>query len=298
MKSAFSQEKRAVSFRLNTLKATHKEIQEGLEKASIAYTQLDFPKDCYLLDSKFSESDLWKRRVYKDGGIYLQNVASQVPVLFFSQSSPLKILDACAAPGGKTSQLSALYPDAEIYAFEPWKVRYDKMRHNLEKLGCKNVTMVHSPIENITTHIPQENYFDMVLVDAPCSWEGSLFYNNIKFLEAWDISHINRNYKRQKRICDTVVPYLKTGWEMIYSTCTLAPEENEAVVHYMLCKYPELLLEKIEISTSSEIITKKALASFNGHPYRKEIPENCIRLVPSEFSEWFFMAKLIKKQVD
>ena len=67
LENAFKQEKRSVSFRLNTLNATHEEIEEGLKKASITYKKLDFPKDSYILDSKFLESDLWKRRIYKDG---------------------------------------------------------------------------------------------------------------------------------------------------------------------------------------------------------------------------------------
>lgn len=63
--------------------------------------------------------------------------------------SPLKILDACAAPGGKTSQIAELYPDAEIWAFEPHKIRFDKMNYNLEKLGCKNVKTIQDSVENI-----------------------------------------------------------------------------------------------------------------------------------------------------
>ena len=149
LKHIFSMEKRQVSFRCNTLKSTTQEVETALEKALIRYIKLDFPKNCYLIDRSFSESDLWRLDIYKQGKIYIQSISSQVPVHFFSslqqpslQLSPkrgkselqFKILDACAAPGGKTSQLSELYPNAEIYAFEPFKVRYDKMKHNLKKL--------------------------------------------------------------------------------------------------------------------------------------------------------------------
>jgi 16S rRNA C967 or C1407 C5-methylase (RsmB/RsmF family) len=81
----------------------------------------------------------------------MQNISSQVPVNYFSKENyaGLKILDACAAPGGKASQLSALYPDAIIYAFEPQKVRYDKMKHNFKKLGCENIQSIHDEIRNI-----------------------------------------------------------------------------------------------------------------------------------------------------
>lgn len=323
LQSAFSKEKRPVSFRINTQRAICEEVEAALEKASITYTRLNFPVNCYLLDSSFSESDLWKLRVYKDGKFYIQSISSQIPVQYFNSislppqetESKLRILDACAAPGGKTAQLAERYPDAEIWAFEPSKVRYEKMLYNLQKQWIltqgkssilnsepipeweTRLTCIHDNIENIGKYISEESYFDMILVDAPCSSEWSLSLHNIKFLEAWDISHINKNYKRQKRICDSVLPYLADEWELIYSTCTLAPEENEAVVHYLLCNYPELSLQNIDLQENKYIKTKEALKSFWKHPYKKEISENCMRVIPSEYSEWFFIAKLIKKWV-
>ena len=135
LENVFAIEKRPVSFRINTLTSTSEEIEEALAQAALSYTKLDFPENAYVLDDQFTESDLWKRRVYKDGKIYLQGVSSQVPALLFTPSkAKLRILDACSAPGGKTSQLSALYPDAEIIAFEPFRVRFEKMQHNLKKL--------------------------------------------------------------------------------------------------------------------------------------------------------------------
>ena len=311
---------------MNTLKTSCEEIEQVLKKYSITYTKLDFPINCYLLDSSFSESDLWKLRIYKDWKIYIQSISSQIPVSYFSHNSlsnslpwegkeatkQIRILDACAAPWGKTAQLADTYPDAEIWAFEPSKIRYEKLLYNLQKQGVQTqgkssilnsesseewntpVTCIHDSIENIWTYVQEEWYFDMILVDAPCSSEWSLSLHNTKILEAWDISHINKNYKRQKRICDSVLPYLEDKWELIYSTCTLAPEENEAIVHYLLCNYSELTLEKITLENSKEIITKTALKSFGKHPYKKEISENCVRVIPSEFSEGFFIAKLLK----
>ena len=335
LQSALTGEKRLVSFRINLTESSAAEVELALEKASITYTKLDFPKGCYVLDENFSESDVWKLKIYKTWKIYVQSISSQIPVGFFNahattqswilslpeekraaEKQTLRILDACAAPGGKTSQLAEKYPNAEIFAFEPSKVRYEKMIHNFEKLWVQNIHTIHDSIENIWKYIESTShnsflnpyslqeqgatnkineYFDMILVDAPCSSEWSLSLHNTKFLENWDISHINKNYKRQKRICDSVVPYLKDGWELIYSTCTLAPEENEAVVHYLLCHYPELKLEKIELIENKYIKTKEALKSFGKHPYKKEISENCLRIIPSEYSEGFFIAKLLRK---
>jgi len=305
LQSVFSLEKRPVSFRVNTLKGTVQDIENGLDSASITYTKLDFPNDSYLLDKKFTESDIWKRRIYKDGLLYMQWLSSQIPALLFTsdltQFSPqgemkqqLKILDACAAPGGKTSQLSALYPDAKITAFDPFKVRFEKMQHNLKKLWCDNVIVINDEIRNISQYVESQDYFDMILVDAPCSSEWSLSLHNAKFLEDWDTSHIKKNYKRQKHIIDDVIPYLKDGWELIYTTCTIAPEENEWVVHYILCNYEEMQLQNIDISKNKYIKYISALRSFEKYIYKSEISEKCIRVIPSEYSEWFFISKLKK----
>lgn len=294
LETVLSLKQRPISFRLNSLSWSHEEIEEVLNKASITYQRLDFPNHSYLIDENFSESDIWKRRIYKDWKIYMQWLSSQIPALLFSVNKPLRILDACAAPWGKTSQLSALYPDAEIIAFEPFKIRYEKMVHNLKKQWCNNVRAIHDEIRNIWEYIDEKNYFDLVLVDAPCSSEWSLSLHNDKFLEAWDISHIKKNYKRQKHIIDDVIPYLANGWELIYTTCTLAPEENEWVVHYTLCNYLEIQLENVDISKNKYIKSSPALKSFEKYIYKSEISQKCIRVIPSKYSEWFFISKFKK----
>jgi 16S rRNA C967 or C1407 C5-methylase (RsmB/RsmF family) len=294
LETVFSLKTRPVSFRLNTLISSPEEVEEGLSSASIKFSKLDFPSNSYILDEECTESDIWKRRIYKDGHIYMQWLSSQIPVSLFNQESPLRILDACAAPGGKTSQLSALYPDAEIIAFEPFKVRYDKMQHNLKKLGCKNVTAYNDQICNLKNYIKETGYFDMILVDAPCSSEGWLSLHNDKFLEAWDISHVRKNYKRQKFIIWDVLPFLKDGWEFIYTTCTLAPEENEWVAHYVLCNHPEMQLEKLDLPENKYIKESHALKSFGKYIYKTEVSEKCIRVIPTKYSEWFFIAKFKK----
>ena len=228
----------------------------------------------------------------------MQSISSQMPVKYFSIykyfNSNIRILDACSAPWWKTSQLSELYPSAYIYAFEPKKTRYEKMCYNFKKLWVHNIQTIHDSIENIGKYITQKEYFDIILVDAPCSWEGKISYHNTKFLKNWSLTYIKKNYFRQKMICDHVVPYLKKWWEMIYSTCTLAPEENEAIIHYLLCKYHTLSLESINLKDNKYITCKKALKSFEKYIFRKEISEHTLRIMPSKYSEGFYIAKMKK----
>jgi len=296
LKDVLKLERRAVSFRVNTLEATINDVKKQLDEKSIQYTILDFPENCFLLAPNHTESDIWKLDIYKSGKIYMQSISSQVPVHFFSKenSNDLKILDACAAPWGKTSQLSALYPNATIYAFEPHKVRFEKMQHNINKLWCKNIEAIHDEIRNIWKYIEEYNYFDIILVDAPCSNEWSVLLNNDKFLEAWDISHIKKNYKRQKFIVQDTIPYLKDAGEFIYSTCTIAPEENEAIVHYISSNFEGLLLENIDIIENKYIKHLSALKKFQNLIFRTEVSEKSLRVIPSEYSEWFYIAKFRK----
>ncbi len=288
--------KRRTCFRVNPLKSSLKEIQSQLDTHHISYTLLEFPKDCFLLETDFTESDLWKLDIYQEGKIYIQGISSQIAPHIFSPKQAPKILDACAAPGGKTSQLAALYPDGEIWAFEPSKIRYEKMQHNLNKLWCQNVHTVHDRVENISQYIALKEYFDIILIDAPCSGEGSLNYYNRKFLEHWSLSHIKKNYHRQKQICESILPYLKVWGEIIYSTCTLAPEENEGLIHYLLCHHPEILLESIDFPENKYIKYRQALKNFEKQCYRSEIAQKAIRVVPSQYSEWFFIAKFKKNR--
>lgn len=296
LQQIFTLSKRPVSFRINTLVSSEEEIENILTKNGIWYTKVSWLHTSYLLDIKYLEKDLWNLDIYKKWKIYLQWLASQLVVSLFTywRSNNLKILDACAAPGWKTSQLASLYPEAEIYALEPNTIRYEKMCHNFQKLSCSQITTVKDSAQNIGKYIPEQEYFDIILIDAPCSSEWSLNFQNTKFLENWSEIHIKKNYKRQRQICDSVVPHLKTGWEMIYSTCTIAPEENEAIAHYLLCNYPELELQKLESPHKECFESMSPLTEFEWKTFKKEISEKSLRIVPNNWSEGFFVSKFRK----
>lgn len=293
IKIAFETSKRNPTFRVNTLTSTISEIEASLWKHKLSFEKLDVPVGCYMI-KEASEKDIWKLDIYKEGKIYMQGISSQLPVSFFDTEKPLKILDACAAPWGKTSQLSALYPDATIWAFEPQKSRFEKMKYNLEKLRCTNVETIQDGIENIKKYITSDEEFDLILVDAPCSSEWSISKYDEKFLSNWSLPHIKKNYKRQRGILDHVLPYLKVNGELVYTTCTLSPEENEAVVHYLLCNYKELELQNIDILENKYISIKEPLKSFGKYVFKKEISEKSLRILPNQYTEGFFIAKMKK----
>jgi 16S rRNA C967 or C1407 C5-methylase (RsmB/RsmF family) len=128
------------------------------------------------------------------------------------------------------------------------------------------------------------------LADLPCSAEWRINLNNEKTYSFWSEKNIKANYYLQREILKSCVPLLKEDWILVYSTCTIAPEENEAIVHFLLSNFPELKIE--EISLNSEF-TRPGIKAFGKQVYRKDV-EKTLRCIPNTTSEWFFIAKFRK----
>ncbi|MDD4352365.1 MAG: hypothetical protein PHU71_05345 [Candidatus Gracilibacteria bacterium] len=172
------------------------------------------------------------------GLFYIQEAASMLPVSKISLNSktrghaPLskssfKILDLCSAPGSKTTQLANRFPNSLIVANEVDRKRAIALKQNLTRQGVMNVVILSVDAAKLAYYLP--NFFDLVLVDAPCSGEG-MIRKNPKVLEFWDEKKIEYMAGIQKRISKEALKTLKPGGELIYSTCTYAPEENEEVL--------------------------------------------------------------------
>lgn len=287
---AFSLEKRKVSFRINTLKSSAQEVESALLKKKISFSKQDFLPNCYILETGV-ERDLWNLDIYKEWYIYIQSIASQMPVEFLELTEWMTVLDVTAAPGGKTSQISErVWEDGKVVACELSTIRREKMTYNLQKLWCTNVEIVGWEAQKLSETYTQGS-FDAMLFDAPCSSEGSISYNDETFLTDWSMRHIDKNYQRQKDILKQTVWLLKNGWVLVYSTCTLAPEENESIVHYILCNFKELEIQEIH---SDFPYTKPWILKFWKYVFTKNVALS-MRIVPNPISEWFFIAKFRKK---
>lgn len=289
LKKWFSIEKRKTTFRVNVLLSNKNEVVSALDKAWLSYVVLDFPKNCFVLESG-KEKDLWDLDIYKSWKIYIQWISSQIPPYFLDIKAWDTLLDATAAPGWKTSILSSLvWKNGKVIAVESSKIRYEKMLHNLNKLWATNVESIYDDINEYAKKC--EIQFDHILLDAPCSAEGTINLNSEKVWTTWSTGNVKKNYKKQIEIFDSILPLLKDWWTFVYSTCTLSPEENEGVVHYILCKYKNLTLEKVEIPLHN---IKKWIKNFWKHSYKNEIAENTLRIIPNMQTEWFYIAKFRK----
>ena len=297
IKSGFNCESRKSNFRINTLKTTTKEVLEKLKEANLEVEKVNCLKNWYILLNG-NEKDLWDLNIYKQWKIYMQSISSQLPVDLLDIEDFHKVLDITAAPGWKTSQASALLKNTgEIVANDNNQIRIDKLNFTLNKQWCKNVKVIKTDARLIAEKNPDTeeenwyiNYFNHIIADLPCSAEWKINLNKEKSYWYWNIWVIKRNFKLQKQILNSIIPMLKTGWTLMYSTCTLAPEENEAVVHMLLSLYPELELQDINIDYE---YVKDWIKWFWKHVYRKDIIKSK-RILPSRESEWFFIAKFKK----
>ncbi|RKW22069.1 RsmB/NOP family class I SAM-dependent RNA methyltransferase [Candidatus Gracilibacteria bacterium] len=289
---AFEIEKRKTCFRINTLKSDESEIFEVLGKQGLKAKKIVFLKNGYFLENG-KEKDLWDLNIFKDGKIYLQSLSSQIPVDFLGLEFGDKILDITASPGGKTSQAQSLLNNSgEIKAIDNNQIRIDKLKFTLERQGIKNVEIIKTDARSLLEKRKDfVEYFDKIIADLPCSAEGKFNFKKEKSFGYWKQEIVNKNAKLQKDILKNIVPMLKKGGELIYSTCTISPEENEDIVHFLLCNY-DLEILKLDFDYK---FARNGLKNFGKKIFKKEISESVRRILPSEESEGFFIAKFRKK---
>jgi len=286
--------KRKVNFRINTLKSNEKEIFETLKLNNLTGKKVNFLKNWYILES-WKEKDLWDLDIFKQWKIYLQSLSSQIPVDLLDLNDFSKVLDITASPWWKTSQVCSLLSNTwEIIANDNNQIRIDKLNFTLKRQWCKNVKVIKSDARNIAKNNPQFIwYFDCIIADLPCSAEWKINLNNEKSYSYWNEKIFKKNYKLQKQILQSIIPLLKNWWTLIYSTCTLSPEENEAIVHMILSNYPEFKIDKIKFNYK---YSKPWILKFWKQCFRKDTNKS-IRIFPSEESEGFFIAKFKKVSI-
>lgn len=227
------------SFRINTLKATAETVVPRFAEYGIAINQTPWYTDAYISDNPALGSTL----EHFLGAIYIQELTSMLPPLLVRDElrNVAVVLDACAAPGSKTTQLSALMNNrGTIVANDVEYERIRPLKFNLERSGTLNTVVTNYDLRSF----PQM-FFDVILLDAPCSSEG-IFRKNPRQMVNWSFRRVPPSAHRQKQLILKTFDLLAPGGVMVYSTCTFAPEENEAVIDHLLKERPAEL-EPIDI---------------------------------------------------
>lgn len=156
-----------------------------------------------------------------------------------------KVLDLCAAPGGKTTQLaSKMNGEGILVSNEIMPKRAKVLLENIERFGIENILVTNEAPEKLTHYFP--NFFNKIIVDAPCSGEG-MFRKDHEAIQYWSQKHVERSQALQKKIVDQAYKMLEPGGTLVYSTCTFAPEEDEQIVEYLLEQFDDLEIEPIDI---------------------------------------------------
>lgn len=276
------------SFRINYKKTDLVSLRKALIKERIKFKELKWPEGSFILESdlrKFQETF-----IYKDGLVYLQNVSSMIPPLVLEPKRDEKILDLCAAPGAKTTQIFSLVGgEAEIIAVEKIRTRFYKLLANLKIQAADTVKTILMDGVRIFKKYPE--YFDKVLLDAPCSSEARFWVNNVRSFKYWKERKVKEMAHKQKKLLASAIKSLKEGGILVYSTCTFSPEENEEIINWALNKFKDKL-EIIPVSLPIKNI-KPGLIEWKGKKFSSSLKLS-LRILPNDFMEGFYIAKLRK----
>ena len=184
------------------------------------------------------------------GLFYFQEPSAMAAVSALEIDKGDFVLDLCAAPGGKATQAAEkLRGTGLIVANEIIEKRSKILAENITRLGIKNAVVTNETPQRLAEKYP--NFFDKIIVDAPCSGEG-MFKKTPSAITEWSLEHTYSCAVRQKKILAEAAKMLKGGGKLLYSTCTFAPCENEGVVDWFLSAYPEFELEKIKLCGLSD----------------------------------------------
>lgn len=283
---------RQQSVRVNTLLANKADVLENMQRAGVIATQTPWLDEGLGIDTGLDA--IRDSTLVDEGKVYIQNAASWLPVIALDAQPGEVVLDMCAAPGGKTSHIAQRASNkAQITANDNSRPRLHKLQRNLERLGVENVIYTLHDATMLSRYLEPES-FDKILLDAPCSGEGMMQLDTKKDFESWSVAHVKRLQKLQKKLIVQAWRLLKPGGTLVYSTCTIAPEENEAVVDYLLRHNENATVATLSQLAGALSNCVPTVQQWNEKQYDQRL-NGALRLAPSPQVEAFFVVKL-KKQ--
>jgi 16S rRNA (cytosine1407-C5)-methyltransferase len=280
------------TIRLNPLKGNVEETKKALEAKNYQMQAIPWAANTYFV-LNHDKSEVSQTVEYQDGKFYIQNLSSILDALVLDPQEGENVLDMCAAPGSKTTHIAALMNNkGKILANDIDMSRVSSLKNVLYQFGAKNAKATYSDATEFGKKYPE--YFDRVLLDAPCSGEGMIYMNSMKPLRFWGLDKIKRCSFLQKDLIISAFRTLKTGGTLVYSTCTLEPEENEGVVTFLLEHFPNATIEDINIDLAGEKgFTSKGITKWSGNTYDPTVKKT-LRVIPNSKMMGFYIAKIKK----
>lgn len=269
------------SIRINTLKVTPSLFHERAAQKGWHLTPIPWCEHGFWIEEQ-QETPLGNSAEHMSGWFYIQEASSMLPVtaLFQGQETYHSVLDCAAAPGSKTTQIAARMNNQGLLVANEYSASRLKVLHaNIERCGVVNTALTHFDASIFKDWLPES--FDAVLLDAPCSGEGTI-RKDVDALKNWSQESCLSIAETQKQLIESAFHALKPGGRLVYSTCTLSPEENQDICQHLLDTFKEAVsIEPLEALFPQ---CEKALTE-----------EGYLHVFPQTFdSEGFFIARFRK----
>lgn len=282
-------EERKITFRVNTLRASAKNVLAQLDKENLKYESIPWCPSGYVLESG-TMRELQSLDAYGAGAIYIQEASSMLASHILQVEPGMSVLDLCAAPGSKTSLISMLMNNTgTLVANDRSRTRLYRLRSIIKHQGVENAEVICSPGEELGK--TYSDCFDRVLVDVPCSGEGRFRIDRPLRMLNWSEREIKKLAKLQAQLLSSAFRCVKVGGLIVYSTCTFAVEENEFVIDKVISK-KTISAELVEIPTLFvPESARPGINCWNGKQCKTDTKFS-MRLVPDAISTGFFIALL------
>lgn len=283
----FVESKYPISIRLRDSDFDKHQTLKSLKEQGVELEPYNVIKNAYRVLK--GEEIIGKTVEHTLGRYYIQSLSSMIPPLVLNPSRDDVVLDLCAAPGSKSTQLSELMEyKGTLYSNEPNLNRVKALIHNLDKMNTVNMCVIKDKGELVGKKFP--NFFDKVLVDAPCSALG-VVQKKQEVSNWWNPKSVDKISQLQLKLLISAIRAAKVGAEIVYSTCTLTVEENEYILDKVIKKYPVKIVE-FELSLP-HINGFTKIGEYNFDDSLKFTK----RIIPWEIrSEGFFVSKLVKTE--
>lgn len=277
------------SIRVNTLKTDMDYIASKLKEWNVSFDKIPYSKNGIIL--KNDSLPLSQTLLQFQGFIHYQGIASQIPVEVLNPQPGDRILDMAASPGSKSTQIAAkMKNDGQLSLNDINRGRLQPLNANMQKSGSINNILLYLPGERYGNLVP--DYFDKVLLDAPCTATGTL-HDNPEIAGWWSRGKLDRLIALQERLLISAIKTLKPGGELVYSTCSILPEENEVLIHKLLNQYP---LDIVELTDFKTEFFSSGIVQHNGERLHPDL-KHAIRTYPHvQKVEGFFVIKLRKNE--
>jgi NOL1/NOP2/sun family putative RNA methylase len=281
------------AIRVNTLKISPEELIGKLKEKNWELKQpfQNYPEIIQII-SNLEPGELGKSIEHILGYYYVQEITSMMPIIALDLKENQIFLDLCASPGSKTTQAAGLMNNKGTIIANDLNIgRISILSANLERCGITNTIITRHNGIDLCSKLKKSKSklkFDKILVDAPCSGEGNIRCSPRTYLE-WSEGLLENLGRKQKKLAASALELLKENGEMIYSTCTHAPEENEEVIQYLLDNF------NIEILPANlPIKTRPGIEKWKNKVFNKEIKKACRIYHHDNDLEGFFLCKIRK----